>query len=201
MAGSRGPALFVPIAVVGYLILHYGLRSIRTTLGIIAVGLCIAGILRWVPSPAIERIRENPFEKGKSGLVRIGNYNKAISSWQENEIWGLGTGGFGEYYPHNIFLEFGVENGIISVVIFATWIIVIIKKYFKLDRRYFLDEELRLIDWAFCAFIYGLLNAQVSGSLITNDWVWYGGIFCYRIVDLAREKALMEERRALLKPI
>lgn len=192
LAGSRGPAVFLPVAVCSFLLLNYGIKSMKTTLGIIAIGLCIVGILNWVPSPAIKRIKENPFEKAASGITRIDIYERAYSVWKENIFWGLGTGGFGSLYPHNIFLEFGAENGIPAVVIFTFWIIVILGKYFRLKRHIFIHNDLRVIDWTFCIFLYAVLNAQVSGSLITNDWVWYGGILCYRAIDLAREKAFLE---------
>ncbi len=202
LCGSRGPALFVPLAASGYLLLHYGIRSGKTVMGIIAIGLCIIGILQWVPSPAIKRLQDNPFEERASGYERLILYEKAISDWSDNKLAGLGTGGFGlgyrsdHGYPHNIFLELGVENGAVGVGIFVVWLLVIFKKYFRLKRHIVKDDDLKSVDWAFCIFAYGLMNAQVSGSLMTNDWVWYGGIFALRAINMAMEESSYPEMKS-----
>jgi hypothetical protein len=84
-----------------------------------------------------------------------------------NYFTGIGTGGFGIFffnedaniYPHNIFVELFVENGIIAVALF----VIIIFFYLKNINK---NNFLHLI-----AF-YFLLASQTSGNLPSNNYLF-----------------------------
>ena len=84
-----------------------------------------------------------------------------------NYFTGIGTGGFGifffnedsNFYPHNIFVELFVENGIIAVALF----VIIIFFYLKNINK---NNFLHLI-----AF-YFLLASQTSGNLPSNNYLF-----------------------------
>lgn len=76
---------------------------------------------------------------------------------------GIGTGGFGMFYtgydenlyPHNIFLEIFVENGVIGIILFS----IIMINYFKNIK----------IDLIFMLALYTFINSLTSGDIPGNN--------------------------------
>jgi O-antigen ligase len=73
---------------------------------------------------------------------RLDSYKIALKEGMENLIFGAGLGGFNDanklrsnqiIYPHNIFLEFFSELGIIGLIFFIMILIIIFKSIYKLN--------------------------------------------------------------------
>lgn len=108
---------------------------------------------------------------GSSASERIRLTQSAIQLFKENPLFGVGLGGFGinylgydgSAYPHNIFLEFLVETGIVGFVLFLSVIIIAFVKVFK---------SFRTTDYLTASvsstLIYMFINAMVSGDFNGN---------------------------------
>ncbi|MBD3235487.1 MAG: hypothetical protein GF330_02145 [Candidatus Eisenbacteria bacterium] len=88
--------------------------------------------------------------------------------------WGAGTGAFPmllflrdfRLYPHNIFAELLIENGWPGLLLFLALVLWVWRACWQLARRTPIGR------WLFLLFAMALLNAQVSGDLGTNEWIW-----------------------------
>lgn len=181
-AGARGPVLALIISSLLFLVT--GLRSPRLLMDRftlrLGVVLMLTGVLVWVLGQILFptlffRFRVLTTEIGQSALERFNLYHMAIDLWADSPIWGHGPGQFGSkvtgedvrLYPHNIFLELGVETGIVGVMIFISLVGYTLGKGFqflchskgtiRIVVRYLL---------AACSFM--LLNAMVSGDINDN---------------------------------
>jgi O-antigen ligase len=125
----------------------------------------------------------------------------AWNLWLENPIFGVGLGGYpvglslfgvhhaigSDAYPHNIFLEFLSEGGLIGLSLFLSFLFIIVVKLKSIlvinsDSTSFL---LLLL------FIFSILNAQVSSDITGNNLIWIVGslIIAYpRLVKINKEK-------------
>lgn len=79
------------------------------------------------------------FEEGDVSNGRNRLYAIAIEGFWNSPIWGNGVGSFGNYtiYPHNLFLQFMYEGGILLFSI-LTWVLILSVKYIlsiKVDRN------------------------------------------------------------------
>jgi hypothetical protein len=92
-----------------------------------------------------------------------------------NYFFGRGTGeigyvltGFDERaYPHNILIELAYENGLLAIFIFSIVILLAAKRIIKII---FSNDVYGKI---FCIlFIYFLLNAQFSGDITVNEFLF-----------------------------
>ena len=95
-------------------------------------------------------------------------------------FFGAGTGGFAalarvgdiRYYPHNIFLEVGLENGIPGLaVLFGFFAATLMAARRALARACDDDGRTRL-RLALALFVFQLVNAQFSGDITANEWIW-----------------------------
>ncbi len=96
---------------------------------------------------------------------------------------GLGAGSFSKlsvgqdlrWYPHNIFIETLLEIGIIGGIILVLIIYFQLKEFLELRRTYIDNSRIyEVILHSVSIFYYGLLNAQFSGDLFSNRYIWVG---------------------------
>ena len=77
-------------------------------------------------------------------------------------------------YPHNIFAEVIIENGIPGILALFGLLA------FAVARGLGGREDPRIL-FAFLAFLFALGNAQLSGDVIGNEWIWlFAGILAGR---------------------
>jgi len=72
--------------------------------------------------------------KNISVNIRLKVYSTAWQLFKQKPLFGLGTGGFGtsgEQYPHNIFLEIAVENGLLGLVIFLCFLFTVCQRGYQ----------------------------------------------------------------------
>lgn len=127
--------------------------------------------------------------KDVSGDVRIALWQGTLRLIKNHPIFGAGLAGFPELYkqykeakhveislyPHNIFLNFWVETGILGLISLI-WIIV---NYFREGfRKYSLRTKhysLILLAVMICILVYGLVDAPYfKNDLSCLFWIWIG---------------------------
>ncbi len=93
-----------------------------------------------------------PFYGEKSAVSRLSLWNTGIKAIQESPVFGLGLTGFSNNwerlntdpnlethnFPHNIFLNFWVETGLLGLVSFVGMVVMLIYKGFKNRSNIFL---------------------------------------------------------------
>lgn len=183
--GSRGP-LIANILVLVYWVLTA--TRTRRSPGLaralwIGVGVAVFGV--------IVTLQRTPglFAAGRrvSNFVRSHLLEVSVRALSGVSLRGLGTGGFpslvrlpdDRYYPHNIFLEVLLENGLIGLLLFVGLLSVVFVRW----RRWGRDlrawpetpavlEEMALRRTAAAILLFALANAQFSGDIWANEWVW-----------------------------
>lgn len=129
--GSRGPGISMFISLSCYLALSIkksSLKGLTALLVIIFIVIIISFNAITIPNIHYYELltKEN---KGESINTRFELYSKSIEYFNENPLFGLGTGGFlGKEgtNPHNLLLQIVTENGIIGLLIFIVFIYTIL---------------------------------------------------------------------------
>jgi O-antigen ligase len=183
-AGSRGPVLGFAVALVVLLALVAGHGRTRQQLSRIAIPVLIAIIFvpLLVPGSTVGRALSSIFG-GASGLSTNGRANLwalAYSSFSGHPLLGVGTGSFaafgtGEFYPHNLLLEMGLELGVLGAIAAAWFIISSLRRLLAAWRRSLGTDRLEAAVVT-ALFIAALISAMVSGAIQDNRelWLWAG---------------------------
>ena len=195
-AGSRGPVLAVVVSLLIYVMIYSDIKikhKIGFTLFVILLAIAIYFLL---PESLLSRysriFQENTFStslsvaQASSSNQRFIFMKRVLQYFGENPgeiIFGAGMGSFKaifDYkyhvsYPHNIFFEVLYEQGIIGLIVFLGSLVYIFNyanKYIKHFREHSYFVKF------YIALIYFLLNAQVSGDISINRFIWFfmGGI-------------------------
>ncbi|MFS0892100.1 O-antigen ligase family protein [Peribacillus frigoritolerans] len=185
IAGSRMP-LIASIIIIAYLII----TSIKINKGIIYLrkGTKLLFSLVLITSFFVAYLARKGFldtiiyrmsvlfseDGGASANERVLRYGSALNQWLDNPLFGNGIGSFGinyngidmRAYPHNIFLEFLSELGILGFVIFITLIIIgLIHSY----NAFKSNKELNNLNLTTVSvFVFLLINASISGDINDN---------------------------------
>jgi O-antigen ligase len=117
-----------------------------------------------------------------SGATRMKFVEVAGSALSSALGWGLGTGGFSDllskgdyrFYPHNLFAEVGIENGLPGLLALFGFLGSGMARALRAARDPYVLA-------AFLGFLYAFLNAQFSGDLMANEWIWlFAGLIAGR---------------------
>jgi O-antigen ligase len=164
--GSRGPALAAAAAIgTTFVLVLIKQRHSRVwiTLGAAAGLLLVIGVLTSRSSRLLS----------DDGNGRNDIYRAAQESLFKNPF-GVGWGNFERVpgatlqWPHNIFLEIGVEGGWLPLVAF---VILVIACVYGSWRRALADNgSVGLYVWSF--LVFALVNAQFSADITANGIVW-----------------------------
>lgn len=124
----------------------------------------------------------------------------AQRAFMRSPILGIGTGGFSSliakrdtrWYPHNIFLEIALENGILGLVTFVSFIIITLWYGLRIILNRFISSfNLNLAAIALAIFVFGFLNAQVSGDVTMNTHMWFASgmiVSIYFSTDMRKDQ-------------
>jgi hypothetical protein len=176
--GSRGPVLsFVLVLVV-----LAGLSRLTRSMRIAAVGLVVGAIylfFSYVTSSgnaAVQRI--GTFITGDTADTTRQYLYRLSGEIIASNPQGLGWGGFGDLpdagpfrssdgdaYPHNIFLEVGVEAGWLALIVVVAYCLVCLRRL----RDSSVDMAGRIV---FALALYWLLVAQTSSDINGNRMTW-----------------------------
>ncbi len=178
---SRGAMIAI---VVGVLYLLWQACSKKGVM-IISAGLLLVAIL--LPSLRADIVRIASFQV-ESGQSRIALYTGTTQLLKQSPVVGLGLASFadkfeevrvGEFtekliYPHNIFLNFWSETGIIGLIALV-WIIVLIVKI-AWKQKSFTESDL-FISALLVMFIHGLVDVNYfKNDLAMLTWLTLAGL-------------------------
>lgn len=121
-----------------------------------------------------------------SNLVRERLLEVSVDALSGVSLRGLGTGGFpslfrlpdDRYYPHNILLEVLLEGGLIGMALFLLFLAVVLARWWRWGRRLHAQGESgaagdpALHRTVGAVLLFALINAQFSGDICANEWVW-----------------------------
>jgi O-antigen ligase len=191
--GSRGPALFLLLVTFSMPWISVFSSQLRAMSPRLIVGLLVVIV---AAIPIWHRLESSnlPFaqrfslltqsDRGVSVDLREDNYQLAIdaareSSWQANGTgyWAVLLGdGDAKEYPHNVFLEILLEQGIVGLGLFILFVVSVLGTGVRcLNRSDQSVSEAALTLGAFSCFIFALLAAQTSGDLYDNRAIWFFG--------------------------
>lgn len=185
--GSRGPLVALAAALMVWFALGGGTaerddagRTRSPMIRRLAVLLMIAAPVLLLVL-ASERLVEG---RALSNLVRSRILDMAMDAFRQSGLWGLGTGGFSQlfsigdqrFYPHNIFLELYLENGLPGLVIWLGFLIVLLGRWTGWRKRLAGHQgsqvERILLRLVAAQFVFHMVNAQFSGDIFVNQWIW-----------------------------
>ncbi|MGQ9516287.1 MAG: O-antigen ligase family protein, partial [Anaerolineae bacterium] len=129
-------------------------------------------------SPFVRIFADTP-ETEASTETRLVLYQIALEQFGQHPFLGIGLGGManvlqsaGVVYPHNLFLEFASETGIIGLLLHASGL----GMAFFGAVPYLRSSESRTREntaVGLMLFLFALLNAQVSGDMVGNKMLWF----------------------------
>jgi O-antigen ligase len=178
-AGSRGPVLGLAFGLLALLPLVLRERASRRrflplVLGVIAAFLLVQEL---VPGQSVERAGSIILASGStiSSNGRTELWSTAYERFKDDPLLGVGPGGFAAvapaFYPHNLFLEVGVELGLVGIVLLvailafgANDLVRAWRTGTGADRQ---DAALVL-----ALLVAAFLNSLFSGALQTNSPLW-----------------------------
>jgi len=151
--------------------------SIVLTIAVILLGRSIGPNTGFSERYGIERFVQDKDTMDDRSLL----WEAAVSDFLARPIVGRGIGSFSSNgrlgtlesreYPHNVFLESAAECGIVGlilVVLSTMSPLVWLRK-----RRMWRSEEI----FCFSIWIFGFINAQLSGDFVSNPILWAGAGF------------------------
>ena len=181
LAGSRGPLVGFALIIIIWGFARIG-RSPSQRVQFSLLALAAVGFTFLVMPEAIRERFVQPFTGDFSDFARLALVRIAREAAEQVSLLGIGTGGFSNLlrmgdmraYPHNIFVEIVIENGLLGFTIligFLGW---------STARGIAGRVDTRSL-FAFLAFLFALWNAQFSGDVIGNEWIWlFAGILAGR---------------------
>lgn len=177
LSGSRG--VLAALAVAIFVWLGSDARSRRWLPLAFLLGL---GVLAVVIATLVIEGGESQtfFHRGASNFYRARLLDVARRTAGEVGFFGVGTGGFGSlagvgdirYYPHNLLIEVGLENGLpglCAILGFLASTASVARRLLVADGSHQLRTLARIVLtlWAF-----NLANAMASGDVNVNEWIW-----------------------------
>ncbi len=192
LSNSRGPILSMVVTMFIIITLNINHKYIykkvyKKLLNTVIIIFSILFISLFINSNNIFKILIT-FTDNNS-LSRLGMYSFSINLIKKN-ILGYGIGSFKylyngiHYYPHNFILEVLLELGLQGLVVFIVPTCGFLAKYFKILKVKDENKDTPYIDYSFSVLLFAILNAQFSGNLITNEYIWFGLILIGLSLDL-----------------
>lgn len=181
-AASRGPLLSTIVTVVIYLYWVPAKRIRPLRILPVALFLILIVIAFYaIPKPEItSRLTVlSESHRDVSTLHRIKAIFVSTELFLDKPLFGIGTGGFAALgnleYPHNIIMETASEYGMIGIGFMLTIVALVVSQCRKLGRRLKNHpRELSIFRAFVLIIIYSSINAQVSGPITGNSWIWLG---------------------------
>ena len=204
LAGARGPFYFgmMVLAITAYFLAES--KILKRVFVFCSVGIAVfiigknifynplVSTLSYLPVPVEIRERYGvPLEDpAGSWVIRSDFYKSAVDVFMENIIHGVGTGGWAytrygfdvRDYPHNIFLEIASELGLLGLVVFCMFLGLLCRAAIVALKRRGRSPSLYLLGvWGLGVTLIGFFNAQTSGDIQLNEYIWVGGAILAKV--------------------
>jgi hypothetical protein len=195
LTGSRAPALFIALVLLLFPVLATIGKRTRRQAKLIALflgALAVAMVPLWQFADQLGFSFVNRFallvqdDKGGSVYARVDYFDVSIGIIEKTggAINGIGSwpllveGVDRRAYPHNVFLEVGVEQGLPGLILFLFFLTAVFLSGLRLLRSASTDRPTSLLTIvSMLSFFYAILIAQTSGDLYDNRYIWfYGGL-------------------------
>lgn len=137
---------------------------------------------------------ERPFATDEAGADRLQFWRSAWDTFESHPLFGIGAGGWGmvwnkeDYrdFPHNIFLEILCEEGLVGGVLFSLFFFGTMRLVWKVMRHPLSTPRGKtLAIWAVGILTFAGLDAQLSGDIQTNDYIWIAAAIICVLARLA----------------
>lgn len=186
LTGTRGVLISFLITLLLVCVLHYKkyIISLKVILLGIMITLALVSVSYYVPQVLRERMLGVDSYQDELYGSRYSNkthdrrflYMEAWKMFKGSPLIGCGTSAFVEVsnYPHNIFLEIAVENGILGLIAFSlfiflnlryAWLLLSSSKYSNFHKK----AGLFLIG----GFVFVFIEAQFSLDITGNRHLWF----------------------------
>jgi hypothetical protein len=213
LTGSRGP-LFGIIFTLFYVIMfsifikrQKPLIFLRFLKMVIIIGLVLLSIstllsVNFLQMSSVQRITQylpnilsgaDGRELSQSDVMRITHLQYSWRGFINSYGLGVGTGGYAYLrgldgsYPHNVFLESAVEQGIFGLIVVIGIVILSIQRM----NRIMLADRLGSYEFALnTLWLYGLFNALVSSD-ISGNLLWVTLLFLWSPKDCFSKLSLI----------
>lgn len=185
--GSRGPlaSFFAGIAVFTLMFESVIYRSRLFIVGGVSI-VIVAGLLLALPESLTTRflqitqgdiiVTEGGVERVSTIATRLNFWEMSVKHWVESAFsffFGIGAGGFSSlfvwrdfrWYPHNIFLEVLLEQGIVGLALLGLMVVIAVRHLIKAREQGVISEHSSV--WI-ASMIVIFFSAQVSGDLNDN---------------------------------
>lgn len=111
-----------------------------------------------------------------TAVQRLGYYSAALEAWMQRPLIGWGVGGWSmiywhlddRRYPHNLFLEVLVEQGLVGLSILLFFLAVV---FSRLRKTWAVTT--RRFPWLLPCGIYLLAISMFSGDLDDDRFIWF----------------------------
>lgn len=195
LTGSKGPILALLISMlISYLLYQkkFGLYKGAIFINIMILAFVCISLYFLLPDNILLRLTSGDIDNQRTSIIRLFAIMEGLTNFKQNIIFGVGFGAykfqtpfFGVIvYPHNIFIEFLSETGLIGFTLFSIILISTIK---MLRRLYF---KLEIFSFLFIQFLFisSLINANFSGHIGYNVMFWFSCGLIYSVSRLSDEK-------------
>ncbi|RKZ31093.1 hypothetical protein DRQ36_03275 [bacterium] len=183
IVATRGPVIALALALLIYIIFLSKLDLWKRVLISVFLALFTVAVATKVSTFLLLRMTSL---KGAemSAMGRVMLWKASLEHLLDAPFIGLGTGSFssilssygkstGLVYPHNIWLEYYLEWGIIGIILVLSFIVSLGIRSVRMLRSSLISQEHnKLLRIAITLVLFSLANAQVSGSLAGNRFLY-----------------------------
>jgi len=139
---------------------------------------------------------------GASVSSRSNMYDIAIDMWKESPFFGQGIGSYAirylgfdnRAYPHNIFMEFLSEIGLVGLILFVALFLIALKPLITVLKRGINSHQVIIL----MVLIFVLLNVNSSGDINDNRWIFSFLALTY-MSPMYSDKEILESKIILRK--
>jgi O-antigen ligase len=191
LSGARGAIAGGAIAVMVILTLMTAIAKTGRALRMAMIGLLLLVIAVGMTTVREEALAqdivqryaslEHPFATDEAGADRLQFWRSAWETFEDHPVFGIGSGGWGmvwnkaDYrdFPHNIFLETLCEEGLVGGLLFSLFFFGTMRLVWKVLRHPLNTPRGKILAiWAIGILTFAGLDAQLSGDIQTNDYIW-----------------------------
>lgn len=205
--GSKGP--FVGLIISLFIFLYYKeeKKNIRRYFLLIMRSMILISFVFSLFILIPEGVQGRLLSLNDSINPRIEFVNLSIKEIPTHIIQGGGTGSFSKSgfssYPHNIFMEILVENGLIGLTIFIIFLVIIyltITKELKFFNKVLLQSKYSVknvriyVVASISLFLLLFIDSQFSGDLAYNSDLWFAGSFLFVVYNTLKQLKFKSER-------